>query len=278
MKSTNSGHPSVSGSTVLVTGGGSGLGLALVRRFVDQGANVTVLDRSHERLSALSTEFDPMRTCLVQGDVTRPADNQHAVDQTVNKFGRLDTFIANAAIWDFSLALLDTPIDALNEAFDELFAVNVKGYLLGARAAAPVLLACNGSIIFTLSNAALYPGGGGPLYTASKHAGVGLTRQLAYELAPKIRVNAVAPAGMPTDLAGPRALGQHGKQMRDDWNGEAFATRVPLGFLPEPNDYTGAYLYLANSSQSPTVTGAILACDMGLGVRGIRSVAGGGAL
>lgn len=61
---------------------------------------------------------------------------------------------------------------------------------------------------FTLSNAAWYPGGGGPLYTASKHAATGLIRQLAYELAPKVRVNGVGPCGMATDLRGPQALGQ----------------------------------------------------------------------
>lgn len=63
-------------------------------------------------------------------------------------------------------------------------------------------------MIFTLSNAAWYPGGGGPLYTASKHAATGLIRQLAYELAPKVRVNGVGPCGMASDLRGPQALGQ----------------------------------------------------------------------
>jgi NAD(P)-dependent dehydrogenase (short-subunit alcohol dehydrogenase family) len=66
---------------------------------------------------------------------------------------------------------------------DELFAVNVKGYLLGARAAAEALRPTRGSMIFTLSNASFFPRDGGPLYTASEHAGLGLVRQLAYELA-----------------------------------------------------------------------------------------------
>ena len=74
-----------------------------------------------------------------------------------------------------------------------MFGVNVKGYLLGAKAAYRELAKTRGSIIFTVSNAGFYPCGGGPLYTASKHAVVGLIRQLAYELAPSVRVNAVAP-------------------------------------------------------------------------------------
>src|SRR5208337_1786381 len=112
----------------------------------------------------------------------------------------------NAGIWDSSISLAALPDDRISAAFDELFCVNVKGYLLGAKAAYRELPQTNGCIIFTVSNAVFYPCGGGPLYTASKHAVVGLIRQLAYELAPKIRVNGVAPGAIPTDLRGPRSL------------------------------------------------------------------------
>ena len=98
------------------------------------------------------------------------------------------------------------PPDAIDAAFDEVFHLNVKGYLLGAKAATDELRKTKGSVIFTVSNAGFWPGGGGPLYVASKHAVMGLVKQLAYELAPDIRVNGVAPGGMSTDLRGPRAL------------------------------------------------------------------------
>ncbi|MRE27212.1 SDR family NAD(P)-dependent oxidoreductase, partial [Klebsiella quasipneumoniae] len=104
--------------------------------------------------------------------------------------------IGNAGIWDHNASLVNTPAETLETGFHELFNVNVLGYLLGAKACAPALIASEGSMIFTLSNAAWYPGGGGPLYTASKHAATGLIRQLAYELAPKVRVNGVGPCGM----------------------------------------------------------------------------------
>ena len=74
----------------------------------------------------------------------------------------------------------------IEEAFDEMFAVNVKGYLLGAKAALPELVATGGNMVFTLSNSSFLPDGGGPLYVASKHACLGLVRQLAHELAPRI--------------------------------------------------------------------------------------------
>jgi NAD(P)-dependent dehydrogenase (short-subunit alcohol dehydrogenase family) len=265
----------IRGSVVLVTGGGTGLGLALVERLVREGAKVGVLDRSAQRLDALIERFDRSQVVTVCGDVTDLDANFAAVDHTLAAFGKLDTFVGNAALWDFSTSLLDLPKESIGSAFDEIFGVNVKGYLFGARAAASALLETRGSMVFSLSNAALYAGGGGPLYTASKHAGVGLVRQLAYELSPKVRVNAVAPTAMATELTGPQSLNLHERRLSASWDGETFAKRVPLEFKPQPSDYLGAYLYLMDHDLSPTVTGTVSVCDMGLGIRGIRDVAGG---
>lgn len=264
-------------TVVLITGGAAGLGLALVRRFLLEGAQVAVLDRSVQRIEEGAKSFDARRTLWVAGDVTDYQANVHAVQETLKKFGRLDVFIGNAALWDYGRSLLGLTPDVIGEAFDELFAVNVKGYLFGARAAAQALIESRGAMIFTLSNAALYPGGGGPLYTASKHAGVGLVKQLAYELAPAVRVNAVAPAGMATELTGPPSLGLDRSVMKDNWDGNAFAARVPLGFVPSPDDYAAPYVMLASRQESNTMTGTIIPCELGLGVRGIKSVAGGAA-
>jgi 2,3-dihydroxy-2,3-dihydrophenylpropionate dehydrogenase len=193
----------------------------------------------------------------------------------VRRFGKLDCFIGNAAIWDHGARLVDHPGDALERAYDELFDVNVKGYLLGAKAAVAELIASRGSMIFTLSNSAFYPGGGGPLYTASKHAGVGLVRQLAYELAPKVRVNAVAPSGMASDLRGPQALGQQDLRIMDSRSPEAIRAILPLQFFPDASDFVGPYVMLASREDNTTLTGVMINADCGLGVRGIRHVAGG---
>lgn len=114
--------------------------------------------------------------------------------------------MGNAGVWDFNTRLEKMDLAQLDASFDELFGVNVKGYLLAARAAAEALRASSGSMIFTLSNASFHAGGGGPLYVASKHAGLGLVRQLAFEFAPQVRVNAVAPGGTATALRGPASL------------------------------------------------------------------------
>ncbi len=236
-------------NVTLITGAGSGLGRAIVARFIAEGARVAVLEVSAEKAAQLEADFGETVHVIV-GDVTRSADNERAVSETVGRFGRLDTFIGNAGIWDFNMPLLGTSGAKLADAFDQLFSVNVKGYLLGARAAADTLAASNGSMIFTLSNASFFPGGGGPLYTASKHAGVGLVRQLAYELDGRVRVNAVAPGGMATDLRGVPAFQQAemsiGKALESVGGPDAVAAMLHKPFFPVAEDYVVGYLMLAS--------------------------------
>lgn len=264
----------LAGESCLITGGGSGLGRALVARFIAEGARVGVLERSAEKAAALRADFGAAVT-VVEGDVADPAANAQAVAATVEAFGKLDCFIGNAAIWDHGASLVDTPMEGLAQGFDELFAINVKGCLLGAKAAAPALLASRGSIIYTLSNSAFYPGGGGPLYTASKHAVLGLMRELAYELAPKVRVNAVGPSGMASDLRGPAALGQQDRAIMDSRSPEAIRAILPLQVFPDPADFTGPFVLLASRANNQTLSGVAINADCGLGIRGIRHVAGG---
>ena len=262
------------GEVVLITGGGSGLGLALVERFLTEGAHVGVLERSPEKVEALRSRFGDA-VVAVQGDVCRYEDNSKAVESTVARFGKLDCFIGNAAIWDHAASLIDLTPEQLENGFDELFAINVKGYLLGAKAASRALIASQGSIIYSLSNSAFYPGGGGPLYTASKHAAVGLIRELAYELAPKVRVNGVGPCGMATDLRGPASLGQSDRRIMDSRSADSIASILPLQFFPSPADFTGPFVLLASRANNRTLSGVLINADAGLGIRGIRHTAGG---
>jgi 2,3-dihydroxy-2,3-dihydrophenylpropionate dehydrogenase len=258
----------------LITGAGSGLGLALVERFLEEGAHVAVLERSAEKVDALQARFGEA-VVAVQGDVCRHEDNARAVAAAVDRFGKLDCFIGNAAVWDHAASLMDLTPEQLDKGFDELFSINVKGYLLGAKAAAPALIASQGSMIFTLSNSSFYPGGGGPLYTASKHAATGLIRELAYELAPKVRVNGVGPCGMASDLRGPASLGQDGLRIMDSRTPEGIASILPLQFFPQASDFTGPFVLLASRANNRTLSGVMINADAGLGIRGIRHAAGG---
>src|SRR5699024_12460531 len=106
-----------------------------------------------------------------------------------------------------------------------IFDTNVKGGLLGVKAAYTELKKTNGNIIFTASNAAFYPNGGGPIYTASKHAIVGLVRELAFELAPDIRVNAVSPGGTDTNIKAIPALQESVNEVDADTRNKYIAIR-----------------------------------------------------
>ncbi len=262
---------------VLVTGGASGLGRAIVERFLEEGARVTVLDWTPDRLADLAAAHAD-QLLVTPGDVRAIADNQRAVELAVERFGKLDCAIGNAGIWDYSLSLDDLPAERIDAAFDELFHVNVKGCLNLAKAALPALVRSAGSLIFTVSNAGFDPAGGGPLYTASKHALVGLIRQLAYEFAPAVRVNGVAPGPIDTDLRGPGALDMADRSIGSLNLSAVAGPNVPLGYVPTPADYAGGYVFLASRRDSRPATGGVLKLDTGIAVRGMGRVSGGGRL
>jgi len=158
--------------------------------------------------------------------------------------------------------------DKLGRAFDELFGVNVRGVVFGAKAALPELTKTNGCMVFTASVAGFNSGGGGALYTASKHAVVGLIRQLAAELGPLIRANGVAPGGTMTDLRGLQSLGNDDRSQFAD---PAIAGRLraanPLHMALTPGDIAGAYVFLASRGSAAGITGTIVTVDAGSSLR-----------
>ncbi|HTT78779.1 MAG TPA: SDR family NAD(P)-dependent oxidoreductase, partial [Stellaceae bacterium] len=114
------------GQVALVTGGGSGIGRAIVGRFIEEGARVGVMERVAARGDELRREFGDAIVAIA-GDVSQLADNKRAVAETVRAFGRLDAFIGNAGIFDVYASVEEMPEEQLSRAYDELFAVNVKG-------------------------------------------------------------------------------------------------------------------------------------------------------
>jgi NAD(P)-dependent dehydrogenase (short-subunit alcohol dehydrogenase family) len=202
------------------------------------------------------------------GDVSDLADNKRAVAETVDAFGQLDVFVGNAGVFDVYARIADLSEDDLIRAYDELFAVNVKGCIFGARAALPELRKTRGSMVFTASVAGMNSGGGGALYTASKHAVVGLIRELAVELGPDIRVNGVAPGGTMTDLRGLAALGNDDRsQFANPAIEERLRAGNPLRLALLPDDIAGTYVFLSSRRDARGITGTIVTVDAGAMLR-----------
>lgn len=265
------------GKVALVTGGGSGIGRAVVDRFVQEGAKVGVLEISPQKVKKLEVEYAADSVVVTQGDATSEADNVRAVADTVSAFDRLTTLVCVVGAFDFFTelpALPKLPTGELTAAFDQLFGINVKSTLLSVKAASEQLIQQCGDIVLTVSYAGFFPGGGGPLYTASKFGIRGLVSELAYELAPKVRVNGVAPGGTITELHGIPALGNHEHRLKDVPDIETIIAANPLGLAAQPQDHAWVYAFLASRERAPAVTGTIIHSDGGLSIRGMTRMAG----
>lgn len=268
------------GDVALVTGAGAGIGRAVVDRYVAEGSLVCAMDFVDERLAAIrEAHGDAVRT--VRGDVTKMSDNRAAVAAAVEAFGKLDIFVANAGITDGFRDFVDLDAEIMEAAYDQIFDVNVRGYILGAKAALAELAKTRGCMIFTLSNSSFYPDGGGVLYIASKHADLGVMRQLAHELAPVIRVNGVSPGPTKTDIRMPEAFGntEQGETVSADTQEANTAAVIldctPLRHWAEPHEHAGAYVLLASRSEGCLITGEEIKTDLGLGIRGLIRTRGG---
>jgi NAD(P)-dependent dehydrogenase (short-subunit alcohol dehydrogenase family) len=259
------------GKVALVTGGAAGVGRGVVEAYVAAGASVAVFDRDESRLKQLCEDVPYVHG--VVGSVERLADNKRAVEEVLDRFGHLDVFVGNAGVGAGNLPLVGIPADRLEAAIDEIFNINVKGYLLGARAALAPLLETGGTMIFTCSIASYRAVDDGVLYVSTKHANLGIVRQLAWEFAPKVRVNGVAVGVARTRMDGLAALDQ---EPIDAVLPGAEAV-IPQGFIPEPRDYGGTFVFLA-SDRAPVTTGECVWADSGFGIRGIGLPAGGGEL
>jgi NAD(P)-dependent dehydrogenase (short-subunit alcohol dehydrogenase family) len=245
----------------IITGAGSGIGRAVVSRFIAEGARVIAVVRNPNDVPGLEAEG---AICII-GDVRTYDTAARAVALAEQKFGGLDSYIANAGLWDFHKRLEKQTPEELESSFHEIFGVNVLGAMFGARAAIAALRASGGSFIVTGSNACFLAGGGGALYTASKFALRGLVLQLAKEFAPDVRVNGVAPGATDTALSGPEALGQGEKELNADPERVArMAPHIPLGRVSAPEDHTSLFVLLAAKTESPYITGTMMLSDGGL--------------
>lgn len=252
--------------TILITGAGSGLGLGIAKYCKSQGAQIIATDIAEDKLYQIASNFDD-QDLLLRCDVTKVSDLQQCKSAIQAKYSQLDAVIGAQGIFDGNLAIQSMTATHLDQLFDELFHVNVKGYLLTAHIFADLLKDSKGAFVFTTSTAAYAADGGGAVYTATKGAIRSLIQQLAFEFAPEIRVNGVAPAAIGnSQLKGPKTLNlDHQKQSdipKDDFL-NLFQSISLLQVLPDAEDYGAIYAFLA-SHENKVMTGQTIVADQGL--------------
>ena len=256
----------VSGHKIVAIGAGSGLGRGVVRRLVEDGASLSVLEISDEKVASLQEEFGGA-VLAVSGDASRLADLERFRAAHIKRFGGVDALICFQGIFDGNVPLAQIDPEAVGEVFDELFRINVKSAIIASRVFLEHLQENNGAIVLTSSNAAYAADGGGAFYSATKGAIRSLVGQLAYEFAPTVRVNAVAPGAIgKSELRGPAALGMDNFKQSDipeDMFLESFRKLSLMTDLPQPEDYATAYAFLASKSNK-VMTGQTILAEQGL--------------
>lgn len=248
------------GQVVLITGAGSGLGLAVAKRFATEGAKLVLVDWSADTLAAAVDSFTSQGVPVigVPGDVSRAATAAQAVRVAMEDFGRIDVLFNNAAIDPMAARSL---VDTTEEQWDAILGINLKGAFLFARAVIPTMqTAGGGAIVNTASSAGLKASSQEAAYGISKAGLIALTRALARDFAADgIRVNAICPGfleAMPSDRR--RGVGEDVIAARS----ARASSLVPMGREGTYEEVARSVLFLASDESSYT-TGASLVLDGG---------------
>lgn len=244
------------GKVALITGGTSGIGTATAEAFAREGAKVVVTGRREDKGNEVVEKIKQTggEAIFVKTDVQIAEEIKNMVAQTIETFGRLDFAVNNAGIEQYFKPLAETS----EKVYDMVMDTNVKGVWLSLREEIPAMLktAGGGAIVNMSSVFGVIGAANGPVYSASKHAVIGLTKSIALEFAKKnIRVNAVLPAAIETPMIDRFTQGE----------AEAlkfFESLHPVGRVGKPAEVADACIWLC-SEKSSFVTGSSFRVDGG---------------
>ena len=246
----------LAGKRVLITGGAGGIGTATAVRFLEEDARVVVLDRDPGALSRLWSEL-PTLTGIIRADVTNPDEVARALDEMDDLLGGVDTLINNAGI-----SIRHGFLDIRPEDWREVIEINLNGVFFVAQEGARRMLAGDGGVILNMgsTNGLMgYPNYAD--YNASKAGVIELTRTMALELGPRVRVNALCPGFILT----PMQAAEYSDQMQRE-----FAAKLPLNRLGRPEDVAALFAFLA-SDDAAFITGQFFVIDGGELAGGLAS-------
>ncbi|OPX10162.1 SDR family NAD(P)-dependent oxidoreductase [Mycobacterium sp. AT1] len=257
-----------SGRVAIVTGGGSGIGAAIVRRFAAEGLQVVAVGRDASRLERIAAETG---ADTMAGDVSRTVDAERIVSSIMDRYGRLDSLIANAGGHGYH---------AVGDTTDEEWAQSMRGNLdtafVMARAAIPPLVDTRGSMVLVSSLAGLFAGPSVAAYTVAKHAMIGLSKSMARDYGPRgVRVNAICPGWVRTPMADAEmaefaaSRGESEATAEDGYR--LVSTDVPLRRVAEPAEIASAVWFLTSDDAS-FISGATLVVDGGAHVVDVPTI------
>lgn len=241
------------GKTAIVTGGGSGFGAGIARKFASEGARVMVVDINEDAASAIAGEIGN-GAAAQRCDVSNGDDVKALTEAAVAAFGHIDILVNNAGITHLPMPMENVE----EEEFDRVLAVNAKSVYLTAKHIVPLMRAAGrGSILNVASTAGVSPRPRLSWYSATKGWMITATKSMAVELAPDgVRVNALNPVAGETPLL-KSFLGEDTPEMR-----AKFLSTIPLGRFSSPEDMGNAACYLC-SDEASMITGVCMEVDGG---------------
>ncbi len=233
---------------VVVTGGANGIGYATVRRFINEGSKVAILDNDQEALNNAQSQL-PLLTGGICADVSSPDEIEAAFKQVDEILGGIDILISNAGI---SVRKLFTEVDYTQ--WSKIMRVNLDGMFFCARAAIERMEPQqSGVILFTASTSGLAANPNYADYSASKAAVINLAKTIAWECAPWLRINSICPGYVLT----PMQKAEYTSEMMDAVNAQ-----IPMGRHADPDEIAAVFAFLA-SSEASYITGAAIIVDGG---------------